>query len=324
MVTDAQRQVSFLVPDCAPAKSPLSALILHRTASTLCSPSDLLQTNRLFTSGRQSLPTDEAGFRVAEPTYDKAQTCRDPGLGVATPPAYHSICDATGSSSIFDEQIERDYSNVYSALAQLLGQAQASTHLANSIFAVAVGGNDIIDRVLLAGPFNVSSGQQFVDSLAQSLKRHLQVFFVGTPPLGCCPILRRRSLNGEDMGCHVEANSLSTMYNAAVASLLRDVSAQHPDFQYSFFDTSTALLPYIHEPQTNGFAEAKAACCGLGDGNAMFGCTPVSSLCANRTGYVFWDLVHPTEATARKLTRVAFDGSAPLVSPVNVRQLCAS
>ena len=27
-----------------------------------------------FASGRQSLPTDEAGFRVAEPTFDEAQT----------------------------------------------------------------------------------------------------------------------------------------------------------------------------------------------------------------------------------------------------------
>ncbi|KAF8722013.1 hypothetical protein HU200_022637 [Digitaria exilis] len=300
------------------------------------SQADFGNNNYLVTPARANFPHNGVNYpgHLATGRFSNGYNFVDflaGSLGVATPPAYRSICDATGSSSRFLNGVNfasggagRDYSNVYSALAQLLGQAQASTHLANSIFAVAIGGNDIIDRVLLAGPFNVSSGQQFVDSLAQSLKRQLQVFFVGAPPLGCCPILRRRSLAGEDMGCHVEANSLSAMYNAAVASLLRDVSAQHPDFQYSFFDTSTALLPYIHEPQANGFAETKAACCGLGDGNAMFGCTPASSLCANRTGYVFWDLVHPTEATAQKLTRFAFDGSAPLVSPVNVRQLCAS
>jgi hypothetical protein len=27
-----------------------------------------------FSSGRQSLPTDEAGFRVTKPTFDEAQT----------------------------------------------------------------------------------------------------------------------------------------------------------------------------------------------------------------------------------------------------------
>jgi hypothetical protein len=76
-----------------------------------------------------------------------------------------------------------------------------------------------------------------------------------------------------------------------------------------------------------GFAEVKVACCGLaigGEDNALFGCSPASSLCGNRTSHIFWDFVHPTEVTAEKLTRVAFEGSAPLVSPVNARQLCAS
>ena len=45
-------------------------------------------------------------------------------------------------------------------------------------------------------------------------------------------------------------------------------------------------------------------------------------MCPDRTDHVFWDLVHPTETTARKHTAVAFAGDAPLVSPVNVRLLC--
>jgi len=74
----------------------------------------------------------------------------------------------------FDEQIERDYNSVYAALSQQLDKAQASIHLAESMFAIAIGGNDIIDRVLLdpAGPLNST---QFIDLMAQSLKRQLQV-----------------------------------------------------------------------------------------------------------------------------------------------------
>ncbi|EAY90759.1 hypothetical protein OsI_12362 [Oryza sativa Indica Group] len=93
--------------------------------------------------------------------------------------------------------------------------------------------------------------------------------------------------------------------------------------RYAVFDSSAALLRYIERPAAYGFAEARAACCGLGDMNAKIGCTPVSFYCANRTGYVFWDFYHPTEATARMLTAVAFDGSPPLVFPVNIRQLAA-
>ena len=71
-----------------------------------------------------------------------------------------------------------------------------------------------------------------------------------------------------------------------------------------------------------GYAQVKAACCGLGDNNAMYRCGRVSTVCPNRTNHMFWDLVHPTETTSRKLTGIAFDGSPPLVSPINVRKLC--
>ena len=82
-----------------------------------------------------------------------------------------------GLTISFDEQIERDYSTVYGGLVQQLGQAQASIHVARSIFAVGIGGNDIAARVL-SGPADqrrTSSDQQFIGSLAQSLRRKLQV-----------------------------------------------------------------------------------------------------------------------------------------------------
>lgn len=74
----------------------------------------------------------------------------------------------------FDEQIERDYYRVYAALSRQLGKAQASIHLAESMFAIAIGGNDIIDRVLL-DPDPAANSTQFIDRMAQSLKRQLQV-----------------------------------------------------------------------------------------------------------------------------------------------------
>ena len=84
-----------------------------------------------------------------------------------------------GLTISFDEQIERDYSSVYGGLVQQLGQARASIHVARSIFAVGIGGNDIAARVLSSsGPADqrrTSSDQQFIGSLAQSLRRKLQV-----------------------------------------------------------------------------------------------------------------------------------------------------
>jgi phospholipase/lecithinase/hemolysin len=56
----------------------------------------------------------------------------------------------------------------------------------------------------------------------------------------------------------------------------------------------------------------------------MFLCSPASVYCDNRTSYMFWDVVHPTQAAVEKLMKIAFDGSAPLVSPKNIKQLTES
>ncbi|CAN6292824.1 unnamed protein product [Urochloa humidicola] len=278
-------------------------------------------------------------------------------LGLATPPAYHTVANTTGNYYIFlnganfasggagvldvtnkgltitfGEQIERDYLSVYKRLVQKLGQAQATTHLASSIFTAGIGGNDIATRVLSDPTTTLPiSDQQFINSLAKSLKRKLQrmyelgmrkLFLVGTGPLGCYPLLRQRSL--VTMECDAEANALSRQYDAAAVTILRDMSTRHLDFQYSFLDQYAALLRYIQEPAANGFAEAKTACCGVGESAALLICMPANTLCANRRSHVFWDGGHLTEITTEKLTGVAFNGSAPLVSPVNLKQLSAA
>ncbi|RCV42015.1 hypothetical protein SETIT_9G181000v2 [Setaria italica] len=71
------------------------------------------------------------------------------------------------------------------------------------------------------------------------------------------------------------------------------------------------------------FAEVKSACCGLGDNTAQLICMPMNTLCANRRNHIFWDGGHLTEITTEKLAGVTFNGSVPLVSPVNLKQLTA-
>jgi phospholipase/lecithinase/hemolysin len=231
----------------------------------------------------------------------------------------------------FDQQI--DYlSSVNASLAQSLGQAQAAAHLSKSLFAITIGSNDIIHYAKSSSAAAAAGGgdnQPFVDALIQTLTGQLQrlydlgarkLVFLGTGPVGCCPSLRELSAAKD---CSAVANDASVRYNAGAASLLADMAARRPDMRYALFDSSAALLPFINTPAAYDFAEAKAACCGLGDMNAKIGCTPLSFYCANRTNHVFWDFYHPTEATARKLSRTAFDGSAPLIFPMNIRQLSA-
>lgn len=271
-------------------------------------------------------------------------------LGLATSPPYLALSSssnpnyangvnfASGGAGVsnatnkdqcisFDKQIDY-FASVQASLVQSLGQAQATAHLAKSLFAITIGSNDII-HYAKANSGAGDPSQPFVDALIQTLTGQLQrlyglgarkVLFLGTGPVGCCPSLRELS-PGKD--CSALANGISVRYNAAAASLLAGMAARHADMHYALFDSSAALLRYIDQPAAYGFAEAKAACCGLGDMNAKIGCTPLSFYCANRTNHVFWDFYHPTETTARKLTSTAFDGSAPLIFPMNIRQLSA-
>ncbi|CAN6287632.1 unnamed protein product [Urochloa humidicola] len=274
-------------------------------------------------------------------------------LGLASPPPYLALSGSSnanyangvnfasggagvsndtnkGQCIVFDKQI--DYlSSVSASLVQSLGQAQAAAHLSKSLFAITIGSNDIIHyaRSSSSAAGDSPSPQPFVDALIQTLTAQLQrlydlgarkLVFLGTGPVGCCPSLRELSATKD---CSAVANDASVRYNAAAASLLSGMAASHPDFRYALFDSSAALLQFINQPAAYGFAEAKAACCGLGDMNAKIGCTPLSFYCSNRTSHIFWDFYHPTETTARKLTSMAFDGSAPLIFPINIRQLSA-
>ncbi|CAL9080587.1 unnamed protein product [Musa acuminata var. zebrina] len=241
------------------------------------------------------------------------------------------VLDSTNKDQCisFNKQIDY-YSSVYAALVQQLGSAQAQAHLSTSIFAFVIGSNDILNYVKSGSANKLKNPpQQFVDSLISSLRGQLKrmynlgarkFVFIGTGPIGCCPAQRHQNKTKE---CSVEANYLSVQYNKGASSLLQEMSAELSDMSYSFFDTNTALLESINNPDAHGFVEVKAACCGLGDLNAKIACLPISSYCSNRKDHIFWDFYHPTEATAGMLTSTAFDGSVPYVYPMNIRQLVA-
>lgn len=70
-----------------------------------------------------------------------------------------------------------------------------------------------------------------------------------------------------------------------------------------------------------GFTEVKVACCGAGNLNGTIPCNRTTIPCSNRTNHVFWDGVHNTQAVAKVYMNIAFQGSAPYVYPINVKQL---
>ncbi|MQL84911.1 hypothetical protein Taro_017415 [Colocasia esculenta] len=271
-------------------------------------------------------------------------------LGLESPPAYLSLSDApdrtrtflagvnfaSGGAGISDDtarELEQclpvnkqlDYfSEVRQALVCQLGVEKAKKHLSRSLFVLVIGSNDIFRYVKCEHECPL---QLFVDSMALALERQLKrmhdlgarmLVFVGTGPVGCCPSHRVWNKTGD---CHDLANHISLRYNEAVYRVLQKIKAERGDFCYSFFDTYKVVMDYIQNPEAYGFAEGRAACCGLGTLNAKVACLPISSFCDDRKAHVFWDFHHPTERTYEMLANVIFRGSKEYVFPVNAGQL---
>nr|POF21272.1 gdsl esterase/lipase [Quercus suber] len=143
---------------------------------------------------------------------------------------------------------------------------------------------------------------------------------VGIGTIGCCPARRTETKNEK---CREEINFWSIKYNIGLISMLQELKSDLKDIHYSYFDTYKVLLDFIQRPATYGFVEVKAACCGLGTLNAEIFCLPIAAYCSNRSDYIFFDRVHPTEAAHRIFVNHIFDGSLQYTFPINVKQLVA-
>ncbi|KAK7847433.1 gdsl esterase/lipase [Quercus suber] len=250
-------------------------------------------------------------------------------VGLPTSPPYLSLASnngsfltgvsfASGGAGIFDGADDR-----------YLGSSGAQKLLSKSLIAVVIGSNDIFGYFDSSDLRKKNTPQQYVDLMAATLKVQLQRIYnvgarkfviTGTGPIGCCPSQRNKNKTGE---CSEETNYWSVKYNEGLKSMLQKLKSEFKDINYSYFDTYSVLLSLIQNPTAYGFAEVKAACCGLGNLNAKVACLPVAKYCSNRNDHVFWDLYHPTEAAHRILLDDIFDGSSQYTFPMNVKQLIA-
>ncbi|KAL2944625.1 hypothetical protein RDABS01_032972 [Bienertia sinuspersici] len=307
---------------------------------------DVGNNNHLpFTIAKADFPHNGVDFPTHKPTgrFSNGKNAADflaEKLGLLTSPPYLSLTHtkssnfssgvsfASGGAGIFDgtdqlyhqsitfnKQIEY-YGIVQGKLVQQLGQAEAEKLLSKSIFAIVIGSNDIL------GYFGSSSSSQKKKGIPQQYRMYdfgaRKFVIFGVAAVGCCPSQRDR--NKTD-ACNEAANFWASKYNKGVQSILQQYQTQLKDFKYSLFDTYTFFLNLIQQPATYGFKEEKSACCGLGNLNAKFACTPISTYCSNRSDHIFWDLYHPTEAAARLIVGTAFDGPRKYSFPVNVKQL---
>ncbi|XP_022753924.1 GDSL esterase/lipase At5g55050-like [Durio zibethinus] len=231
-----------------------------------------------------------------------------------------------GQAIPLTKQVE-NYMAVHKILVQQMGSSAAENHFSKSIFAIIIGSNDLFDYFGSSNLRKKNSPQQFVELMTNTLKGQLKrlyafgarkFFLAGIGAIGCIPAERAKNKTQE---CNEERNFWSVKYNELLKAMLNSLKSELQGVNYSYFDTYSIMQNLIQKPSAYGFNEIKAACCGLGDLKAKVPCVPISTYCSNRNDHVFWDLYHPTEATARIFADTLFDGTSQYSVPMNVRQL---
>ncbi|PIN03347.1 Triacylglycerol lipase [Handroanthus impetiginosus] len=185
-----------------------------------------------------------------------------------------------------------------------IGKAKADKFFQEAQYVVALGSNDFINNYLM--PIYSDSwtytDDTFIQHLMETLRkqltllhglgaRHLMVFGLG--PMGCIPLQRVLSSSG---GCQDRTNKLALSFNRATSQLISDLSSSLPNATYKFGDAYDVVNDLISNPNKYGFTNSDLPCCSFGRIRPALTCIPASTLCKDRSKYVFWDEYHPSDS----------------------------
>ena len=171
---------------------------------------------------------------------------------------------------------------------------------ADSLYVVAIGGNDIRDALEAEDPgLVIGTALRAVSANIVSLYMAGARKFVlwNVPNLGRAPALQR--LDGvlcPTPGCVVgPARAASEGYNAGLAQVVLGLRAALPGIEILPFDTFGTLEQVVAHPEKFGLLDAKNACIQPNVPQFGFPSAPPFR-CAQPDRFLFWDGIHPTRA----------------------------
>ncbi|CAN1839654.1 GDSL esterase/lipase At1g74460 [Linum perenne] len=145
------------------------------------------------------------------------------------------------------------------------------------------------------GILNETGGLFLLHSLGA---RQLMVFGLG--PMGCIPLQRVLSSSGE---CQERTNKLALSFNKATNKLVTSLSSELANATFRFGDAYDVVNNLITNPRKYGFSNSDSPCCAMGRIRPALTCTPASTLCKDRSKYVFWDEYHPSDSANQLIAK---------------------
>ncbi|KAJ4712948.1 GDSL esterase/lipase [Melia azedarach] len=201
------------------------------------------------------------------------------------------------------KQIEL-FQGVQELIKSKIGNQEAEKFFQEGRYVVALGSNDFINNYL-TGVYSDSwkyNDQSFVDYLMETLDSQLkmlhrmgarQLMVFGLGPMGCIPLQRVLSTTGD---CQQKTNKLAISFNQAATTLLNSLSSKLANASFKFGDAYDVVNDVITNPEKYGFKNSDSPCCSFGRIRPALTCLPASTLCKDRSKYVFWDEYHPTDS----------------------------
>ncbi|XP_021314549.1 GDSL esterase/lipase At5g55050 [Sorghum bicolor] len=219
------------------------------------------------------------------------------------------------------------FSDLKDQMSTRLSAGRVADSLSKSVFLISAGSNDAFDFFSQNRSPDSTAIQQFSEAMISTYDSHVKALYhlearkfavINVPLIGCCPYLRSQNPTGE---CVEQLNKIAKSLNDGIKELFSNLSSEMQGMKYSIGNAYQLVSSLIQNPHAAGLEEVKSACCGGGRFNAEIGCTPISSCCSDRSKYLFWDLLHPTQATSKFAGLAFYDGPAQFVSPISIKQL---
>ncbi|CAK8569721.1 unnamed protein product [Lathyrus sativus] len=263
-----------------------------------------------FSNGKapSDIIAEELGIKEFLPPY------LDPNLNITE--LATGVCFASGGSGF--DSFTSNFLNAIPLSNQLdsfkeyieklkvsVGENRTNEVLANSVFLVVFGSNDISNTYFLThlrkikypkfsdyADLLVSIASNFTKEIYQLGARRIGIFNV--PPLGCVP-LQRTVAGGLERKCVEEYNNATVLFNDKLSNEIDLLKTNLSDSRIVYMDVYSPIFDVIMNVQKYGFVDADKGCCGTGKLEVGFLCNRFASICSNVSDHVFWDSFHPTE-----------------------------
>ncbi|KHN12863.1 GDSL esterase/lipase [Glycine soja] len=293
-----------------------------------------------FTNGRtivDIIGSQEMGIGFTPPYL--APTTVGPGVleGVNYASGASGILNLTGK--LFGDRINFDaqldnFANTRQDIISNIGVPAALNLFKRSLFSVAMGSNDFINNYLAPAVLiyekNLASPELFVTTLVSRFREQLirlfnlgarKIIVTNVGPIGCIPIQRDMNPAAGD-GCVTFPNQLAQSFNIQLKGLIAELNSNLKGAMFVYADVYNILEDILNNYEAYGFENPSSSCCSMaGRFGGLVPCGPTSSICWDRSKYVFWDPWHPTDAANVIIAKRLLDGDHNDIFPMNVGQL---